>query len=196
VAIDLRLAPGDSQHEHTLNYGFAVGARVRRCATAWHDRNCEPEIRTCGPPSRSNMESSPGSRTEIHPAPFRRSCGRGAGCVRWSHRSRARAAFEGNSLGTTANRPRTHPDHQHPLAVWRDLGTMSHAGFSRRQPNISFGVAILHRRNNRHVPALPDFGKKAGAADRSKLDRKRSATSDVAPPHVGTIQVSQCPGTV
>jgi hypothetical protein len=29
-----------------------------------------------------------------------------------------------------------------------------------RQPNISFGVAILHRRNNRHVPALPDFGKK------------------------------------
>jgi hypothetical protein len=37
---------------------------------------------------------------------------------------------------------------------------MSHAGFSRRQPNISFGVAILNRRNNRHVPALPDFGKK------------------------------------
>jgi hypothetical protein len=37
---------------------------------------------------------------------------------------------------------------------------MSHAGFSRGPPNISFGVAILHRRNNRHVPALPDFGKK------------------------------------
>ena len=84
-------------------------------------------------------------------------------------------------IGTTANRPRTHPDHQHPLAAWRDLGTMSHAGFSRRQPNISFGVAILHRRNNRHVPACLISEKKQVLTDRSRLDRKRPATSDVAP---------------
>jgi hypothetical protein len=79
------------------------------------------------------------------------------------------AAVQAASAGLTDLAPElpskgTHwhdrPDHQHPLAVWRDLGTMSHAGFSRGQPNISFGVAILHRRNNRHVPALPDFGKK------------------------------------